>query len=103
MSRDPGLKGAVLFPSIPIFTCYADLVQDKSHPAPGARLRDLPRGTVVGTVMGYDYPDALRRAVKSGAIVLDESPSEDMLLRKLAAGRLPAAVIRAAHTPARRP
>jgi hypothetical protein len=93
MSRDPELKGVVLFPSTPIFTCFSELVQDKAHPAPAARLRDLPRGTVVGTVLGYEYPDALRAAAKSGAVVLDESPSEEMLLRKLAAGRLPAAVL----------
>ena len=92
MSRDPDLKGSVLFPSVPIFTCYADLFLDPKHPLAGAHLRDLPRGTVVGTVLSYEYPDEVRKAVKSGAIVLDESPTEQMLLRKLAAGRLPAAI-----------
>jgi hypothetical protein len=93
MSRDPALKGVVLFPSMPILVCYADLVQDPARPVRATRLRDLPRGTVVGTVLGYEYPDAVREAVKTGAIVLDEAPSEDMLLRKLAAGRLPVALV----------
>jgi hypothetical protein len=93
MSRDPGLKRSVIFPSMPIFTCYADLVENLAHPLHAARLKELPRGTVVGTVIGYEYPDAVQQAVKSGAIVLDEAPSEDMLLRKLAAGRLPLAIV----------
>jgi polar amino acid transport system substrate-binding protein len=93
MSRDPGLKGVVVFPAMPIFVCYADLIRDPARPLAGTSLRNLPRGTVVGTVLGYEYPDAVREAVKSGAIVLDEAPSEDMLLRKLAAGRLPAALV----------
>lgn len=93
MSRDPRLHGSVIFPSMPIFTCYADLVENSAHPVHVAHLNELPHGTIVGTVLGYEYPDAVRQAVKTGAIVLDEAPSEDMLLRKLAAGRLPLAIV----------
>ncbi len=93
MSRDPSLNGAVLFPAMPIFVCYAELIQNPARPLRAARLQDLPRGTVIGTVLGYEYPEALNAAVKSGAIVLDEAPSEEHLMRKLAAGRLAGAVV----------
>ncbi len=94
MSRDPALKGSVIFPSMPIFTCYADLVENPAHPVHRvAQLGELPRGTIVGTVLGYEYPASVQQAVKSGAIVLDEAPTEEMLLRKLAAGRLPLAIV----------
>jgi polar amino acid transport system substrate-binding protein len=94
MSRDPALNGSVIFPSVPIFTCYADLVENPAHPVRRvAQLSELPRGTIVGTVLGYEYPAAVQQAVKSGAVVLDEAPTEEMLLRKLAAGRLPLAIL----------
>jgi polar amino acid transport system substrate-binding protein len=93
MSMHPDLRGTVLFPSSPIFTCYTELVQSTAHPLAVKRLRELPRGTNVGSVLGYEYPEPILKAVKDGAIVLDESESEESLLRKLSAGRLPAALV----------
>jgi ABC-type amino acid transport substrate-binding protein len=93
MSMHPDLTASVVFPAMPIFTCYTDLVQNPVHPLSAAHLRDLPRGTAVGSVLGYEYPEPILKAVKDGAIVLDESQSEESLLRKLAAGRIAAALV----------
>jgi polar amino acid transport system substrate-binding protein len=93
MSHARELDGVVRFPSRPLFVCHADLVQHASAPLSARRLRDLPRGTVIGTVRGYEYPPDLREAQAAGIVRVEESPSEAILLRKLAAGRVRGAVI----------
>lgn len=93
MSRAPDVEAAVAFPAMPLFVCEAALLQSAAHPLPAATLDALPRGTVIGAVLGYEYPEAVERARASGAITLENSPSEELLLRKLAAGRLRGALV----------
>lgn len=93
MSAAPDQKGTVRFPSQALFQCFTELLQNPSWPLKSGRLHDLPRGTVVGTVIGYEYPPEVRRAAATGAIRLEESASETILLRKLAAHRLSAALV----------
>jgi len=93
MSHAPELDGVVRFPSRPLFVCHADLVQRAAAMVSVRRLRDLPQGTLIGTVLGYEYPDELRAASAAGIVRIEESPSEAILLRKLAAGRVQAAII----------
>jgi ABC-type amino acid transport substrate-binding protein len=78
----------VLFPAQPLFTIHTDLVQNPAHPLATADIARLPRGTVIGTVLGYEYPKEVDDAQRAGTIVFEESPSESILLRKLAAGRV---------------
>jgi ABC-type amino acid transport substrate-binding protein len=53
----------------------------------------VPHRATVGTVLGYEYPAELHELEASGTIVLEESASEELNLRKLAEGRLDAAVV----------
>ena len=92
MSPAPELRGLVRFSAQPLFVFTSDFFENVAHPLPPS-IADFRPGTRVGTVLGYEYPlevlDALRR---SGAI-LDPTPKEELNLRKLAAGRLDAAMV----------
>lgn len=97
MSKAPDLRGRVAFPSAPLFACNTELVQNPARPVSSATaigsLLDLPRGTTVGVVIGYEYPPAVEAARQRGAIVLKAVTSEELLLRLLAAGRLQTALV----------
>lgn len=93
MSRDRTSSPMVRFPAMPLFVCYTELLENSDHPLPTGKLADLPRGTRVGIVLGYEYPAAVDSALRSGRIVLEASPSEEILIRKLAAGRVDAALM----------
>jgi polar amino acid transport system substrate-binding protein len=93
MSWLPELEGLVTFPREPLFSCTAQVYEAVERPVGAARLEALPRGTVVGTVLGYEYPAAFHALVRSGALAMDESQSEEVALQRLAAGRLPLALV----------
>jgi ABC-type amino acid transport substrate-binding protein len=93
MSADPAFAGVVAFSAQPLFTCSADYYADGLRPVTATAAADLPRGTVVGTVLGYEYPPSVGALRRRGILVFDEVPSEDMNLRKLAAGRVDLALL----------
>jgi polar amino acid transport system substrate-binding protein len=93
MSADPQLAGVVKFSSMPLFVCDADFIESREQPLKAKRAEDLPRGTVVGVVNGYEYPPSIRKLEHDGIIVLDYSASETINLRKLIARRLDAAIV----------
>ncbi|QJR36737.1 transporter substrate-binding domain-containing protein [Gemmatimonas groenlandica] len=97
MSKAPDLQGLVAFPAMPLFRCTTELVQNPARPVSAtasiSALRDLPRGTSVGVVNGYEYPPEVEVARQRGAIVLKSVTSEELLLRLLAAGRLQTALV----------
>jgi polar amino acid transport system substrate-binding protein len=94
MSPDPELAASVELPALPIFTVDVELVgrRDARLAASDARGR-LAGGAVVGVVVGYEYPDTLRRLARAGHVVLVPARSEEINLRKLADGRVDAAVV----------
>jgi len=93
MSPEPDLRDRVTFPAVPLFECYTTLVQNPARPLGAARLDALPRGTVIGAVLGYEYPREVDEARRAGRIMIETSPSEETLLRKLAARRIAGALI----------
>lgn len=93
MSRDRTSATSVRFPALPLFVCYTELLENSARPLPSANLSALPRGTRVGIVLGYEYPPAVDSALHNGRIILEASPSEEILMRKLAAGRVDAALM----------
>jgi ABC-type amino acid transport substrate-binding protein len=93
MSPAPEFKGVIELSARPLFTCYAGYFYKVDNPPKAKREQDLPRGTVVGTVIGYEYPPSFEALRQNGAIVVEESPSEDVNLRKLAAGRIDLALL----------
>ena len=93
MSPSPEFAGLVELSSKPLFTCRAGYFYSVNKPPRVNRQEDLPRNTVVGTVIGYEYPDEFERLSRLGVVVREESPSEDINLRKLALGRIDLALL----------
>ncbi|MBC8086541.1 MAG: ABC transporter substrate-binding protein [Phycisphaerae bacterium] len=93
MSRDRTSSSMVRFPSVPLFVCYTELLENSAKPLNSTKLSALARGTRVGVVLGYEYPAALDTALRAGNISVERAPSELILMRKLAAGRVDAALM----------
>jgi polar amino acid transport system substrate-binding protein len=93
MSPAPEFNGVIELSAKPLFTPYAGYFYNVNKPPQATRQEELPAKTVVGTVIGYEYPPEFERLVQAGIIVLEESPSEAMNLKKLAAGRVDLALL----------
>ena len=93
MSHASELAGAVIFPEQPLFRCHSEAVLRVDDERAPASLADLPAGSLVGVVLGYEYPEALYRLERAGTIKLDSSRSEELSLRKLAEKRIDVAVV----------
>lgn len=93
MSAAPDLAGRVDFPPVPLVRCRTLLLRARLARGSVRRLADLSKGASVGVVRGYEYPPAVGAAAHVGDIRLEYSDSEEMMLRKLAAGRLSAAIV----------
>jgi polar amino acid transport system substrate-binding protein len=93
MSPDEAADTSITFPSTPTFICHSVLYARRGGRLVATRAADLPRGTVVGVVLGYEYPDALHALARDGRIVLEPAGSEEINLRKLVHERLDAIVL----------
>ena len=93
MSWDPTYEGKVAFADQPLFICQCDYLHLLSHPLSAKKESDITTKIIVGTVVGYEYPPSVRRLQEKGLLVLEESPSEELNLKKLAGGRLDAILL----------
>lgn len=93
MSRDPSIRPWIAFADSANFTFSSDFYHAVARPLPGRSARQLRRGTLVGAVLGYEYPDTIYQLARRGVIRLEYAKSETINLRKLADGRLDAALI----------
>ena len=93
MSRDSSIPASVVFADSANFTFASDFYQNVRHPVGVATAEQMPRGSLVGVVRGYEYPDAIHRLERLGIIRLVVAGNEATNLRKLADGRLAAALI----------
>jgi ABC-type amino acid transport/signal transduction systems, periplasmic component/domain len=93
MSHHPSIPSSIVFSELPIFVFNSDFVQNVRRPLGVHSMRELQRGTVVGVVLGYEYPPAVYELERRGVIVLREGTTETINLRKLADGRLDAALV----------
>ncbi len=93
MSWQPEYEGIIVFAEQPLFTCETDYYQNAGKPMSCRRESEITARLVVGTVVGYEYPPSVRRLENQGLLTLEESPSEELNLKKLAAGRIDAALI----------
>jgi hypothetical protein len=92
MSRDSSIPESVVFADSTIYVFASDFYQNVRRPM--RIVGGLPaRGTVVGVVRGYEYPDTLHRLERSGIIHLVSAGSELTNLRKLIDGRIDAAMV----------
>lgn len=92
MSWDRATTGKVDFSAKPLFSVRAEYVYNASKPLAAKNESELAAGTKVGTVIGYEYPESTNRLRERG-IVFEEAQSEVTNLKKLAAGRIDAAII----------
>lgn len=89
----PEFSGKIVFAEKPLFPCYADYFSPINKPLKATREEDLPKGTVVGIVSGYEYPPSIYALQKKGVLIFEESESENLNLKKLAMGRIDAALV----------
>jgi len=92
MSPDPLIEGKVVLSERPLFTTYAVYFVDPRRPLRAKSEAELSAGTVIGTVIGYEYPVATLR-LRARGVEFEEARNEAINLRKLAAGRLDAAIV----------
>ncbi|HJX92479.1 MAG TPA: transporter substrate-binding domain-containing protein [Pyrinomonadaceae bacterium] len=92
-SPAPELAGLLELSAQPLFSFSAGYFYNVNKPVKATRQENLPPKTVVGTVIGYEYPPSFDRLKQQGIVVVEESPSEDINLRKLAAGRIDLALL----------
>jgi hypothetical protein len=77
----------------PLFTVSSGYFYNVNKPPTVKRQENLQPKTIVGTVIGYEYPASFERLKQQGVITVEESPSEEINLKKLAAGRIDFAVL----------
>jgi len=92
MSPAPELRGVVRFSTRPLFVFACDFFENAARPLP-RRIEDFPVGTRVGTVLGYEYPPEVLERLRRRSAILEPAQAEQINLRKLAAGRLAAAIV----------
>ncbi|MEP6999200.1 MAG: transporter substrate-binding domain-containing protein [bacterium] len=83
----------VTFSATPLFVASSDYFERSDRSLHARSASELPRGTVVGVVLGYEYPASIYRLSRDSIIVLDYSASETINLHKLVAGRIDAAMV----------
>jgi ABC-type amino acid transport substrate-binding protein len=93
MSWLPEYEGKILFSDKPLFTCQADYFHNLSKPLMAGGEEAITNTLRIGIVNGYEYPPSLKRLQTSGLAVLEDASSEVLNLKKLAAGRIDAAII----------
>ncbi len=93
MAWIPELAGRIEFAEKPIFSCQTDYFIRSQGGLKARDEKSLPKGTRLGVVIGYEYPPSMAALEKKGILILEESESEELNLKKLAAGRVDAALI----------
>lgn len=93
MSWLPEFAGKIVFADKPLFNCYAEYFSGNKKPLNATDEKNLPKGTVVGVVRGYEYPPSVYELQKKGILVFEESESDEMNLKKLVLGRIDTALI----------
>jgi polar amino acid transport system substrate-binding protein len=92
MSRSETLGDAVVFSAQPIFDVVATVYQRRAAPRHWISLADIPSNARVGIVNGYEYPEGVYELQRSG-VIMDAARDEVVNLRRLARGRIEAAII----------
>jgi ABC-type amino acid transport substrate-binding protein len=92
MSPEAGHEDRVSLSAQPLFEMNVDYYQNKNHPLAAKSVATLPRGTVIGVVLGYEYPMDVTTAKHNG-VTFEAARDEVSNLKKLKAGRIDAAIL----------
>lgn len=87
MSDELELQGKVHFSDAPLFQAYPRFYQNSAYPVAARSVGELVPGTRIGIVNGYEYPQEVMLLAKKG-VILEQTRSESLNLKKLAAGRI---------------
>lgn len=93
MANIPEVQKEFIFPKVPLFLEYISYYQNVANPLPVKKEELLPQGTVVGSVLGYEYSEKFYQLKNSKVIRVEETPSEKQNLKKLAMGRINTAIL----------
>jgi polar amino acid transport system substrate-binding protein len=93
MSWVPELAGKIVFAEKPLFRCSVDYFASNKRPLKANSEETIAKGTIIGIVNGYEYPPSLYALKEKGIVVLEESESEELNLKKLSLGRIDAALV----------
>jgi polar amino acid transport system substrate-binding protein len=88
MSWSDELRGKVVFSREPIYSTVCTVFVRKADSDRYRGPADIRPGTIVGTVLGYEYPPDFGELVGRGALLPESALSEAKSLQKLAMGRL---------------
>ncbi len=92
MGNDPALAGKVVMPKHPLFQIHPQYFHNPQRPLQAKSESEIRPGTIIGVVAGYEYPPAVAELARRG-VVLEPAGSESANLKKLASGRIDAAII----------
>lgn len=93
MAWVPELQGRVVFADKPLFSSKVQYFVGAEQAIEVAKPADLPKGTVLGVVNGFEYPASVYALRDQGVVRFDPSTSDDINLQKLALGRLKIALL----------
>lgn len=92
MAWEPALEGKVKFADEPLYRALGVYFQNKAHPLTAKKESELAAPIRIGTVKDYEYADSALQAKARGAIFFP-GRSEQVSLRRLAEGKLDAALV----------
>ena len=93
MSESAEFKDSISFSRDPLFTCSVELYARTGLTSKYKAEKDLPRGTRLGIVKGYEYPSPLSEKIATDFYAITEVNSESQLLKMLDKNRLDVAVL----------
>jgi len=93
MAKIPDVENIITFPESPLFFAYISYFHNIENPLSASKAEDVKKGTIVGTVIGYEYDDMFYKLEKEGQITVEETRSEEMNIKKLGTGRLDAVIL----------
>ena len=93
VARIPELENLIAFSEIPLFFAYISYFHNTENPLSASKSEDIKKGTIVVTVIGYEYDDMFYELEKDGQITVERTRSEEMNIKKLGTGRLDAVIL----------
>jgi polar amino acid transport system substrate-binding protein len=93
MAKTPEVENSITFSEIPLFFAHISYFHNTENPLSASKSEDIKKGTIVGTVIGYEYDDIFYELEKEGQIIVESTRSEEMNIKKLGTGRLDAVIL----------
>ncbi len=93
VAKIPEVENKITFSEIPLFFAHISYFHNTENPLRASKSEDFKKGTIVGTVIGYEYDDMFYELEKDGQITVERTRSEILNIKKLGSGRLDAVIL----------